>query len=68
MFSFFNKKDNSDEKKSENESKGFFSSLKETFSKTSKSLVSDIVSYANGKEEFDDLTLDDMEEMLIFGC
>ena len=38
MFSFFNKKDNSDEKKSENESKGFFSSLKETFSKTSKSL------------------------------
>lgn len=65
MFSFFNKKDNSDEKKSENESKGFFSSLKETFSKTSKSLVSDIVSYTNGKEEFDDLTLDDMEEMLI---
>ena len=65
MFSFFNKKDNSDEKKSENESKGFFSSLKETFSKTSKSLVSDIVSYANGKEEFDDLILDDMEEMLI---
>ena len=65
MFSFFNKKDNSDEKKSETESKGFFSSLKETFSKTSKSLVSDIVSYANGKEEFDDLTLDDMEEMLI---
>ena len=65
MFSFFNKKDNGDEKKKENESKGFFSSLKETLSKTSKSLVSDIVSYANGKEEFDDLTLDDMEEMLI---
>lgn len=64
MFSFFNKKNN-DEKKSDDENKGFFSSLKETLSKTSKSLVSDIVSFASEKEEFDDLTLEDMEEMLI---
>lgn len=64
MFSFFDKKNN-DEKKSDDKNKGFFSSLKETLSKTSKSLVSDIVSFASEKEEFDDLTLDDMEEMLI---
>ena len=64
MFSFFNKKNN-EENKSDKDSKGFFSSLKETLSKTSKCLVSDIISYASEKEEFDDLTLDDMEEILI---
>lgn len=64
MFSFFNKKNNEDQKTA-NENKGFFSSLRETLSKTSKNLVSDIVSFASEKEEFDDLTLDDMEEMLI---
>ena len=64
MFSFFNKKNN-EENKSDKDSKGFFSSLKETLSKTSKCLVSDIISYASEKEEFDYLTLDDMEEILI---
>lgn len=63
MFDFFNKKNNEENDKIEN--KGFFSTLKDALSKTSKSLVSDIVSFANEKEEFDDFTLDDMEEMLI---
>lgn len=63
MFDFFNKKNNKENDKIEN--KGFFSTLKDALSKTSKSLVSDIVSFANEKEEFDDFTLDDMEEMLI---
>lgn len=63
MFDFFNKKNNEENDKIEN--KGFFSTLKDALSKTSKSLVSDIVSFANEKEEFDDLTLDDMEEILI---
>ena len=63
MFDFFNKKNNEENNKIEK--KGFFSTLKDALSKTSKSLVSDIVSFANEKEEFDDFTLDDMEEMLI---
>ena len=40
-------------------------SFKEKIANTSKNLVGDVMEFASGAEELDDLTLDDMEDLLI---
>lgn len=71
MFNFFKKKTDEDKevKETGEEKKGFFSltfeSLKKTIEKTGESLVGNVVSHIEDKEEFDEFILDDMEELLI---
>lgn len=71
MFDFFKKKTDEDKevKETSEEKKGFFSltfeSLKKTIEKTGESLVGNVVSHIEDKEEFDEFILDDMEELLI---
>lgn len=69
MFDFFKKKNENEQTEQNNEKKeGFsfsFEKLKETVANTAKSLVGNITSSFEEKEEFDEFALDEMEEILI---
>lgn len=55
MFNFFKKKDETDNEKS----------LQEVMANTSKSLVQKVLSFVGNDNEFDDLTLEDIDTLLI---
>ena len=58
MFDFFKKKDDSGEKKD-------FFNLKEIVSKTSESLVKNVLDFVKNEEKIDEFTLDEIETLLI---
>ena len=58
MFNFFKKDD-------KNIISSGFEALKNALSKTSKTLIDNVVEAASGSDEIDELTLDDIESMLI---
>ena len=58
MFNFFNKHD-------KNIISSGFEALKNALSKTSKTLIDNVVEAASGSDEIDEFTLDDIESMLI---
>ena len=58
MFNFFKKDD-------KNIISSGFEALKNALSKTSKTLIDNVVEAASGSDEIDEFTLDDIESMLI---
>lgn len=71
MFDFFKKKEevNTPQADKQEDKKGFFENafdnLKHALSKTSESLIDNVVEHVSQEEEFDEFILDDMEDLLI---